>query len=140
MKKSPIQKISFVYAAMFFVIFFMNYVPAFHDESGRMFGLFKLDTIDDVLHLGSAIWALAAGLYSAGATVFYFRWFGLAYLLDGLVGFFFGRGYLNGEIFTLGPLAASWPTKLGLSGPHILIGGTLVLFGFVLSKKLSGQR
>ena len=37
-----------------------DYVPAFIDSEGRVFGLFHLDIYKDALHVASGLWALAA--------------------------------------------------------------------------------
>ena len=134
-KVSRVQMLAFVYSFLLLVVVAMNYIPSIHDENGLMFGLFKLDPIDDALHLGSAIWACLAALHSKNAVLFYFRWFGLAYFMDGVLGLLIGKGYLDLGIF-LQPLAvADWSTRLGLNIPHLMIGGSAMLIGFVLSKK-----
>lgn len=139
MKKSLIQKLAFVYSVLFFSVVLLNYIPAIHDEQGQMFGLFHLDLIDDLLHLGSALWALIAGWYSIKATTFYFRWFGSAYLLDGIVGIFVGKGLLDFGIFSSNPAIAEFATRIAVNVPHILIGGSMVIIGFVLSKYVNGK-
>lgn len=139
MKKSFIQKIAFVYSLSFFLIVSLNYIPGIHDEDGLMFGLFKLDLIDDVVHMGSAIWALIAGLYSLNATIFYFRWFGTIYLLDGLVGIFIGKGLLDFSIFSSNVVVAELATRIAANVPHVLLGGSMVVIGFILSKYINGK-
>ena len=108
-----------------------------HDSSGYMFGLFKLDLIDDMLHVGSAIWALVAGLTSRRQAEIYFKVFGPFYFLDGVVGLFVGSGYLDLGIFIYGPQNLSIMTKIFANLPHLLIGGFAALFGYVLTKKSS---
>lgn len=133
---SILQKISFGYAIAFILIVAMNYVPAFHDSEGLMFGLFHLDLIDDSLHFGSAMWALLAGFAGVGAVLFYFKWFGLVYLFDGVAGIVFGKGYLDLALFNseIAPVA-DFMTRFFANVPHIIIGGSMVLIGFVISKK-----
>ena len=38
-----------------------DYIPAFIDAEGRVFGLFRLDIYKDALHVASALWALPLG-------------------------------------------------------------------------------
>lgn len=139
MKKSLIQKLAFVYSVLFFSVVLLNYIPAIHDEQGQMFGLFHLDLIDDLLHLGSALWALIAGWYSIKATTFYFRWFGSVYLLDGIVGIFIGKDLLDFGIFSSNPAIPELATRIAVNVPHILIGGSMAIIGFFLSKYVNGK-
>ena len=139
MKKSLIQKLAFLYSALFFGVVLLNYIPAIHDEQGNMFGLFHLDLIDDLLHLGSAVWALIAGWYSIKATTFYFRWFGSVYLLDGVIGIFICKGLLDFGIFSSNPAIPELATRIAVNVPHILIGGSMAIIGFFLSKYVNGK-
>lgn len=133
---SKLQKISFGYATAFILIVAMNYITPFHDHEGAMFGLFHLDFIDDALHFGSALWALLAGLAGVGAVLFYFKWFGLVYLFDGVAGIVVGKGYLDLALFDshIAPVA-DLTTRFLVNVPHVIIGGSMVLIGFVISKK-----
>ena len=47
-----------------------DYIPAFIDADGRVFGVFKLDIYKDALHVASGIWAAVAATWSrrAGTT------------------------------------------------------------------------
>lgn len=134
-----LQKIALFYSAMFFGIVGLNAIPTIHDQNGLMFGLFRLDFIDDALHLASGVWALAAGWHSVRASVFYFKWFGAAYLLDGVMGLVVGKGYLDLGIFTSEPGVAEFATRIAVNIPHITIGGTAVIIGFFLSRKALSQ-
>ena len=140
MQKTFIQKYAFAYAVLFFLVVALNYVPGIHDERGFMFGLFKLDLIDDLLHLGSAVWALAAGWHSRNAAIFYFKWFGAAYLLDGIISILAGEGYLDLALFMPGPVIAEWGTRIAVNVPHILIGGSAIVIGFIVSRKMTANR
>ena len=81
-----IQKLAVFYAFMFFGVVGMNYVPAFHDANGMMFGLFSLQWYDDLLHAFSGVWAGIAAFISHRQSVLYFKLFGGVYLLDGVLG------------------------------------------------------
>ena len=41
-----------------------DYIPAFLDSEGRVFGLFKLDIYKDALHIASGAWAFCAAALS----------------------------------------------------------------------------
>jgi hypothetical protein len=138
-KVNPIQALAWVYAAMFLFVVSLGYIPGFTNDQGQLFGLFKIDLIDDALHLGSGIWAALAAWTSARAATLYFKIFGIVYGLDGVIGLLFGQGYLDGGIFINGPAPLDWGTKIAANTPHILIGGTAVVIGFVLSQKWANR-
>ncbi len=133
-KYSRLQKLAWFYSFLFFGVVAMNALPFIHDENGLMFGLFKLDPIDDGLHLASALWALSAGLYSRGATIFYFKWYGLAYCLDGVMGLLIGKGYLDLGVFFQEVAVSGWLTRLEVNIPHLILGGSAALLGFYFSR------
>jgi hypothetical protein len=130
-----IQELAWLYAGLFFFVVLLGYIPAFNDEQGLLFGLFKIDPIDDILHLASGIWAAFAAWHSLKYSVFYFKAFGILYCLDGLIGLIFGNGYLDLAIFLNGPAVLDFGTKIAINTPHILIGGLAAFLGFRLSKK-----
>ena len=129
------QKWAWVYAVLFFLVVAVGYVPAFNDASGNLFGLFSLQLVDDALHLGSGIWAALAAWRSAYASTLYLRLFGTVYFLDGVVGLIFGRAYLDGGIFIDGPAPLDLMTKIATNLPHLIIGGTAVIIGFVVARR-----
>lgn len=102
-----------------------DYIPAFADHDGKVFGLFKLDIYKDVLHVVSGLWAAIAALISRRAALFFLRVFGTLYFLDGVMGVFTGSGYLDLSIFTQGVLNNSPLVKFLSSVPHLGLG----LFG-----------
>lgn len=131
----PVRTCAWVYAALFLFVVALGYLPGVTNEAGQLFGLFKIDPIDDALHLFSGIWAAAAAWYSARASILYFRLFGVIYFLDGVIGFLFGQGYLDGGIFIHGVTPLDFATRLGANLPHLLIGGIAVIIGFVVSRR-----
>ena len=134
-KINPIQLLAWVYAAMFLFVVALGYIPAFTNDQGQLFGLFRIELIDDALHLGSGIWAALAAWTSARAATLYFKLFGIVYGLDGIVGLIFGQSFLDGGIFIGSFPLLDWGTKFAANLPHILIGGIAVVIGFWLSRK-----
>lgn len=144
MKKTFLQKIAFAYAIAFFLIFALNYVPAIHDAEGFMFGLFKLDAIDDFVHIASAIWALAAGLVSLRQSKIYFMVFGAIYTADGILCTLTGQCLLDFTIFTQSNQIAliegsNFVARLLPNVPHLLVGGLAIFLGYIWSKRESAQ-
>ena len=141
MNKLTIQKIAWIFAVFFALSVAMAYIPFIRDDDGRIFGFFRLDFAGNLLHVLSGLWAVAAAWHSRTASLYYFRIFGTAYLLDGLVGIVMGKAYLNLNLFNpnTDPVADMF-TRVVLNTPHVVIGGTAVFVGFVLSKKLSGPQ
>lgn len=133
------QKLAWVYAGLFVFVASLGYLPGLTNDAGYLLGLFRIDPIDDLLHLGSGLWAAVAAWRSARASTLYFKLFGCIYGLDGIIGLLFGQGFLDGGIFLHGPAALDLATRIGANLPHILIGGTAVLIGFVLSRRYAAQ-
>ena len=113
-----------------------DYIPAFMDAEGRVFGLFRLDVYKDALHVASAAWALCAALVSRRASVLFLQIFGTLYFLDGVMGVFTGSGFLDLSIFTAGVLNNSALVKILSSVPHLALG----LFGIVTGFWPSDER
>ena len=112
----------------------LNYVPGITDAEGRAFGIFALDIFDDALHLGSALWALAAALISARAARIFLLLFGALYLGDGLLGLATGSGYLDFGIFNYGIQDLPFGFKILANTPHILLGGVALGSGLWVAR------
>lgn len=107
-----------------------DYIPAFIDSEGRVFGLFHLDIYKDALHLASAAWAIAAALISRSAAIFFLKVFGTLYFLDGVMGVFTGSGYLDLSIFIDGIRNVPAMIKFLSSVPHLVLGAIGIAVGF----------
>ncbi len=139
-QKSIIQKFAYLYAFMFFAIVALNYIPAIHDANGNMFGLFRLDPIDDAVHLATAVWAIIAASLSFKQSVLFFKIFGVFYFADGVICMIFGQCLADFTLFThqhsIALLnAGNLVDRIYLNGPHLLIGGLAIFLGFWLSKR-----
>lgn len=127
--------LAFAYAALFFFVAIMGYIPPFVDENGYLFGLFALDSYDNSLHAFSGLWALVAALVSTRQAVIYLKLFGTVYFLDGIVGLFLGNAFLDFGLFQHGIADNTFVLNFFLNIPHILIGGFAMLAGFYLSRR-----
>jgi len=127
---SNTQIISIGYFVALMIAASLNYIPGLTDEAGLAFGIFALDIYDDSLHVASAIWALVAGLMSHRAARMFLILFGIAYLGDGIFGFFTGYGYLDLGIFTNGNAGLDFSVFRVLANlPHLALGGFAVFAG-----------
>jgi len=106
-----------------------DYIPAFIDTEGRVFGLFHLDIYKDALHIASGLWAMAAAL-SRRSALFFLRVFGTLYFLDGVMGTFTGSGYLDLSIFIDGIRNVSPLVKFLSSVPHLALGAFGIIVGW----------
>jgi hypothetical protein len=106
-----------------------DYIPAFMDSEGRVFGLFRLDVYKDALHVASGLWALAAAC-SRRSAVFFLKVFGTLYFLDGVMGAFTGSGYLDLSIFIDGVRNVSAAVKILSSLPHLGLGAFGIAVGW----------
>lgn len=130
-----IRKCAWGYFVLFMGVIVICLIPAFIDNDGYVFGLFKLDLYDHTLHFASGVWAAIAGWRSRTASVQYFRIFGPLYFLDGVLGLFTGSGYLDGGIFLYGPLDLDVMTRFFANAPHLAIGGGAAVIGYWLAKQ-----
>ena len=107
-----------------------DYIPAFIDAEGRVFGLFKLDVYKDGLHVASGLWALIAAIVSQRASTWFLRIFGTLYFLDGVMGTITGSGFLDLSIITQGVLNNPPMIKFLSSVPHLGLGAFGIIIGF----------
>ncbi len=123
------RKIALLYFLTLLGVASLNYIPGVPDPSGRVFGIFALDIKDDLLHLASALWALAAAVVSARAARIYLIGFGALYLADGALGLATGSGYLDLGICFYGIQDLPWGFKIMANTPHIGLGGFALFMG-----------
>src|SRR5687767_10738881 len=90
-----LRVIALLYMLILLAAASLNYIPGLTDPEGRAFGVFALDVYDDMLHVASALWAGVSAALSSRASRIFLRYFGLLYLLDGLLGLAAGSGFLD---------------------------------------------
>ena len=110
-----LRKLTWLYVAGFLGIFLICHTPGLTDAEGRLLGLFRIDPIDDFVHLHVRAWRAPS---SPGAPThlmpLYFKVIGMLYDLDALVGMTMSRGLLDLSVFTQGPVARRFqPRQLG---------------------------
>ncbi len=121
-----------LYAVILIGVTVLGWIPAFADESGRLFGIFRLTWYNDALHLSSAAWALAAAVLSTSASITFLTLFGALYLVDGLMGLATGSGYLDLGIVFYGVRDLPLGFKLLANTPHVVLGAVALAAGWFL--------
>jgi hypothetical protein len=134
MPMSSFRWIALVYAAVLLLAALTNYLPGLTDAQGRAFGIFALDIYDDLLHLGSACWALVSAWLSKRASIIFLKTFGTLYFADGLLGLVTGSGYLDLGILIYGVQTMPFGFKILANLPHLMLGGFGILAGFLLPR------
>src|SRR5262245_28547180 len=98
-----LRRLAWWYTAGFLAIFVICHTPGLSDQDGRLLGLFRIDPIDDIVHLLSGI-AGALVVWRAPRHIpLYFIVIGVLYELDAIVGLTMSRGLLDLSLFKLGP-------------------------------------
>ena len=123
------------YAALLALVIVSGYIPAFIDQNDMILGLFRRTWYADGLHLVSALWAAGAALTSRRASELFFKLFGVFYFADGVMGLITGSGYLDFGILINGWLNLPFATRIGANLPHLVLGGTAILIGYVLAPR-----
>lgn len=126
-----LKTLAWVYAAGFIGVFLITHTPGFTDANGLLFGLFKIDPIDDVVHLLSGIAGVFVAWYAPHYITLYFKAVGILYGLDVIVGLTQQRGFLDLSLFTQGTGTPDFSlTNVAINLPHIVIAGIALVIGF----------
>ena len=133
--------LAWVYAAGFLGVFLITHTPGFTDANGFLFGLFKIDPIDDIVHLLSGLAGVVVAGYATRHISLYFKLIGILYGLDVVVGLTQQRGFLDLSIFTHGLGSPDFGlTNIAINFPHIVIAGIALVVGFGTSARSRTNR
>lgn len=126
-----LKKLALWYTAGFLGIFLICHTPGLTDADGKLLGLFRIDPIDDFVHLLSGV-AGALIVWLAPARIpLYFIIIGVLYNLDALVGMTMSRGLLDLSVFTQGIGGPDFSvTNWALNAPHIVLATLALWIGF----------
>ena len=130
-----IRLCAWAYAALLGLVIVSGYIPALIDQNDMIMGLFRRTWYADGLHLVSALWAAIAAFTSRRASELFFKLFGVFYFADGVMGIITGSGYLDFGILINGWLNLPLATRIGANLPHIVLGGSAILIGYVLAPR-----
>lgn len=119
-----IKRIAVIFGAILVLVGILGFVPGVTTfspdvEHGRLFGLFAVDTVHNMVHLVSGVAAMLAG-YTSEASRMFFKVFGVIYALLAVLGF----GYGNEPLF--GVMASN----LLDAALHTIIAAVALFLGF----------
>ena len=140
MAPDTLRKLAWLYAIGFIGICVITHTPALTDANGLSFGLFKIDPVDDFVHLLSGIAGVIVAWRAHSYIPLFFKIVGLAYMGDAIVGMTTSRGLLDGSLFMQGPAGADFGmTNWALNLPHVIISGIALVIGFRKPARTSGR-
>ena len=125
-----LKRWAWVYAVGFIGVFLVTHAPGATDAQGRLFGLFKIDPIDDIVHLLSGLVGIVVAVWATAWIALYLIAVGVLYGLDAIIGLVASRGLLDGSIFSRGPGAADFSvTNFLINLPHIVLAALALVIG-----------
>jgi hypothetical protein len=131
MRQDTLRKLAWLYAFGFIGICIITHTPALTDANGLSFGLFKIDPVDDFVHLLSGIAGVIVAWRAHSYIPLFFKLVGIAYMGDAIVGMLTTRGLLDGSLFAEGPGGPDFGmTNWALNLPHVIISGIALVIGF----------
>lgn len=131
MNDHTLKQLAWLYTAGFIGIFIITHTPALTDAQGLSFGLFKIDPIDDLVHLLSGVAGGVVAWKAHSYIPLFFKLVGILYMGDAIVGMTMSRGLLDGSVFMQGPAGPDLSmTNWALNIPHIILSGLALVIGF----------
>src|SRR5687768_14464501 len=125
-----LRTLAWGYTAGCLGIFIICHTPGLTDDQGKLLGLFRIDPIDDFVHLLSGIAGALVAWRGVKYIPAYFIVVGLLYNLDAVVGMTMSRGLLDLSVFKLGPGGADFSvTNWLLNLPHIVLATIALVVG-----------
>lgn len=120
-----IKRIAFVFGVIFILVGIMGFVPtlapsAADGEHGRLFGVFAVDPLHNLVHLLTGFLAIGVSRISEVASRMYFRVFGVVYALVAVLGFAYGNT----------PLLGVMANNLADAALHAVIAAVALFLGF----------
>lgn len=141
MRHDTLVKLAWLYTAGFLGIFIITHTPALTDANGLSFGLFKIDPVDDAVHLLSGLVGVIVAWRAQSYIPLFFKAVGIAYMGDAIVGMTTSRGLLDGSIVSQGPGSPDFGvTNWLLNLPHIVLSGIALVIGFMKERAAPGAR
>lgn len=114
-----LRTISKIFGLVLLAIGVLGFIPGATPDDDLL-GVFHVDTLHNIIHLGSGAVALWAGFTSRKASRVYFQVFGLIYALVALLGLVYADEDILGLLAN--NTADTWL--------HVVIAGSALVFGF----------
>lgn len=135
-----LRKLAWFYTAGFLGIFIICHTPGLTDDAGRLLGLFRIDPIDDFVHLLSGVAGAIVAWRAVSYIPLYFKVIGTLYELDAIVGMTMSRGLLDLSLFTQGAGPADFSlANWAINMPHIILASLALWIGFGPLSRTSGR-
>jgi Domain of unknown function (DUF4383) len=109
-----------IFGIVFLAVGILGFVPGV-TTNDMLLGIFMVNAAHSVVHIGSGIIFLIAGMASAAASRMWFRIFGVVYALVAILGFMTPNGMLLGLISN--NVADTWL--------HVILAVAMLFLGFV---------
>lgn len=92
---NKLKTIAIVFGSLFLIVGILGFVPQVLVNGNLLFGLFKVNTVHNLIHVATGIVGLLCGLNSECASRLFFKIFGIIYGLIALLGMY----YQNHDMF-----------------------------------------
>lgn len=89
------SKLAYFFGAVFVLVGLLGFCQ-YSTVDGMLFGYFAVDTMHNMVHLATGALGLVAGYMGKAFPKMFFQFFGVAYALAGVAGFFYGDAPLFG--------------------------------------------
>jgi hypothetical protein len=114
-----LKRIAMIFGVVFVVLGALGFVAAV-TPNGRLFGVFEVNALHNVVHLATGVVAIITGAMSEKASRMFFQIFGVIYGLVAVLGFVYGDQPLLGLI----------ANNLADAGLHVVIAAVALYLGF----------
>jgi hypothetical protein len=118
-----IKTAALLFGIVFLIIGILGFVPAATPSNGMLFGIFHVNSAQNIVYLASGIVSLLCGVAGAGPSQTFFKIFGIIYALVAILGFYYGD---NARLGIISPNAAD--TWL-----HVVLAVVMLFLGFSAS-------
>ena len=131
-----IQRWTWAYGLLFFVVVLVGHLPWFVDQRGYIFGLYSVSLFVDAGHFLAGLLAVIAAWHSHRWATLYLRYAMIPFGLDAIVGILFSRDITEtGSLLFKGLGPPDFSTHNILANtPHIITAGVALWLGWSFSK------
>lgn len=81
-----LKSLAGVFAVVLILIGILGFIPGITTDNGRLLGIFEVDTLHNIIHLASGLFAAWGAATSESAARMYFKVFGVVYAIVAIVG------------------------------------------------------